>query len=291
MKTVIALTDFSPNATHAAHFALKLAMSLKANLLLCNAYLLPSEIPSPYTVGWPVEEYDMLSEESTNMLNLLKSQLETWRGTLRKENGFSPQISVNSSFGNLCSVIKFLSSTNNVAMIVAGTHDKDRLNTFLQGNNMKSMVNNLDLPLLLVPPAARFNDIRRIAFATDLTSTKDDIEAIESLTKLTEALNAEILLTTVDEHDNYFALNERFMQEILNTMALKNKNDLLSTKILRSKEIENELATLCVEEHVDMLAMVHHHLGFIKRLFKGSHTLEMTKNVNVPILIFNARVN
>jgi len=217
--------------------------------------------------------------------------LETWRGTLNAENGFTPQISVNSSFGNLCSVIEFLSSNNDVVMVVAGVHDKDRLNTFLQGNNMKSMVNNLKLPLLLVPPAAGFNDIRRIAFATDLTSTKDDIDAIGSLTKLIEPLNAEILLTTVDEHDTYFTANERFMQEILNTMALKNKNDLLRTKILRSKEIENELATFCAEEHVDMLAMVHHHLGFIKRLFKGSHTLEMTKNVNVPILIFNTRGN
>lgn len=291
MKTVIALTDFSPNATHAAHFALKLAMSLKTNLLLCNAYLLPSEIPSPFTLGWPVEEYDMLGEESTNMLNLLKSQLETWRGILNADNGFNPQISVNSSFGNLCSVIKFLSSTNDVAMVVAGIHDKDRLNTVLQGNNMKSMVNNLELPLLLVPPAAGFNDIRRIAFATDLTSTKDDIEAIQSLTEMIEPLHAEILLTTIDEHDNYFTLNERFMQEILNTMALKNKNDLLSTKILRSKEIENELTKLCAEEHVDLLAMVHHHLGFIKRLFKGSHTLEITKNINIPVLIFNARVN
>jgi nucleotide-binding universal stress UspA family protein len=176
-------------------------------------------------------------------------------------------------------------------MVVAGIHDKDRLNTILQGNNMKSMVNNLDLPLLLIPPAAGFNDIKRVAFATDLTSTKDDIEAIESLTKLIAPLNAEILLTTVDDHDNYFTLNEQFMQEILNTMALKNKKDLLSTRVLRAKEIENELATLCAEEHVDVLAMVHHHLGFIKRLFKGSHTLEMTKNVNIPILIFNARVN
>jgi nucleotide-binding universal stress UspA family protein len=291
MKTVIALTDFSPNATHAAHFALKLAISLKTNLLLCNAYLLPSEIPSPYSIGWPVEEYDILGEESTNMLNLLKSQLETWQSTLNADNEFSPQISVNSSFGNLCSVIKFLSSTNDIAMVVAGIHDKDRLNTILQGNNMKSMVNNLDLPLLLIPPAAGFNDIKRVAFATDLTSTKDDIEAIESLTKLIAPLNAEILLTTVDDHDNYFTLNEQFMQEILNTMALKNKKDLLSTRVLRAKEIENELATLCAEEHVDVLAMVHHHLGFIKRLFKGSHTLEMTKNVNIPILIFNARVN
>lgn len=291
MKTVITLTDFSPNATHAAHVALKLAMSLKADLLLCNAYIMPAEIPSPYTIAWPFEEYEMLNEESTAMLTLLKSQLETWQETLNTHEEFNTRITVNSSFGDLCSVIKFLSSANDVAVVVAGMHDKDGLTTVLQGNQIKRMIDNINLPLLLIPPAAVFDHIKRIAFATDLTSVKDDIEALSLLNKLIRPLDAEILLTTIDNKDNYHVINEQFMQEILNTMALKNHNDMLNTRILRCKQIEDGLTRLCAEERLDMLVMVHHHFGFIKRLFKGSHTHQMSKNINIPLLIFNTHTS
>jgi nucleotide-binding universal stress UspA family protein len=287
MKTIIALTDFSPNATHAAHFALKLAKNLKSNLLLCNAYLLPTGIPSPYTIGWPMEEYNMLADESADMLGLLKDQLEAWEPTLEINNGFTPQISVNSSFGNLCSVIESLASTNDISMVVSGIHDKDALSTFLQGNNMKNMISDLRFPLLIVPSGAGFADINRIAFATDLTTTKDDVQAIKSLNKLIEPLQAEILLTTVNDKENYPVLNEQFMDEILHSIALKNKTNLNTTRVLRSDNIEQGLIKLCKEEDVNLLVMVHHHFNLLKRFFKGSHTLEMAENIHIPLLIFN----
>jgi nucleotide-binding universal stress UspA family protein len=287
MKTIIALTDFSPNATHAAHFALTLAKNLKANLLLCNAYLLPTGIPSPYTIGWPMDEYDMLSDESADMLGLLQDQLQAWEPTLEINNGFIPQISVNSSFGNLCSVIEFLASTNDISMVVSGLHDKDGLSTFLRSNNIKNLISDLRFPLLLVPLSASFADINRIAFATDLTSTEDDVQAIKSLNKLIEPLKAEILLTTINDKEDYPVLNKQFMDEILNSMALKSKPNLNSSRILRSDNIEQGLIKLCKEEHINLLVMVHHHFNLLKRFFKGSHTLEMAKNIHIPLLIFN----
>lgn len=289
MKTIISLTDFSPNATHAAHYALKLSLGLKADLVLCNACLLPIDIPSPYTITWPIEEYDMLSKESTNMLELLKSQLATWSETLNVDNGFTPRISIRSSFGDLGNMIEALSSTNDIVMVVAGTHDKDSLNTLLQGNMVKNMMNSFDFPLLLVPQTAEFNDIKRIAFATDLTCTKDDVIALESLNKLIEPLDAELILTSVNNHPDHTGLNEQFIEQILDAIANQEKCSFLSKRIIRADKIETGLSILCANERIDILAMVHHHFNFIKRLFHGSHTLEMAKNINIPLLILNAK--
>ena len=41
MKTILVLTDFSINADYTAHYALKFAQKIKANLLLCNIYATP----------------------------------------------------------------------------------------------------------------------------------------------------------------------------------------------------------------------------------------------------------
>lgn len=289
MKTIIALTDFSLNANHAAHYAMRLAMDLKTNLLLCNAYLAPTEIPSPYTISWPVEEYEMLSKESSDMLESLRDQLITSVKALKKDNDFVPRITTDSSFGNLCSVVEFAASSNDIALVVAGVHDKDSFSTFLQGNNMKNAINNIASPLLLVPPAAVFHDIKRIAFATDLTSPKDDIAALQSLNDLIEPLNnTEILLTTINDQEGHVILKEHFMKEVLDSIALKNDLHLLTTKVLRSHNVKDGLAKICADEAIDLLMMVHHHFGFIKRLIKGSHTLEMTKNINIPLLILNS---
>jgi nucleotide-binding universal stress UspA family protein len=43
MKTILVLTDFSINADYAAHYALKLAQRIGANLLLCNMYKVPKD--------------------------------------------------------------------------------------------------------------------------------------------------------------------------------------------------------------------------------------------------------
>jgi len=54
MKTILVLTDFSINADHAAHYALKLAQRIGANLLLCNMYELPQDITTTDRKNWPL---------------------------------------------------------------------------------------------------------------------------------------------------------------------------------------------------------------------------------------------
>jgi nucleotide-binding universal stress UspA family protein len=45
IKNILVLTDFSQNANSAEEYALQLAIKAKANLILYNAYPLPSPIP------------------------------------------------------------------------------------------------------------------------------------------------------------------------------------------------------------------------------------------------------
>ncbi len=68
MKTVLISTDFSNIATHAAEYGYNLAKQIKADVILCNAVIVPAEIPQAGVVVWPMEEYSVLMEESAGEL-------------------------------------------------------------------------------------------------------------------------------------------------------------------------------------------------------------------------------
>lgn len=291
MKTIIALTDFSPNGTHAAHYALQFAKSLKANLLLCNAYLVPAEIPSAYTIGWPIEEYDLLSEESADMLKLLKSQLETWNETLQNDEGFNPKIDIHSSFGAVTTIVRNIASENEIALIVAGTHENSFLGDILSGNNVSIMVNNIDLPLLIVPPNATFKNIKKVAFATDLKFAAEDMAALNLLNNITKQLGAEILLANIYDEQEHTPLFGKYLEDSLIALAEKGNFEKISTKVLIDDKPEKGLMALCKNEQIDILTMVHHDLNTFERMFKGSHTKRMVESIAIPLMIFNARSN
>ncbi|MDN3584248.1 universal stress protein [Mucilaginibacter flavus] len=291
MKTIIALTDFSPNATHAAHYAFQLANSLKANLVLCNAYLVPAEIPSAYTIAWPIEEYNLLSEESVDMLKLLKEQLETWAETLQNTDNFTPQIAIHSSFGAVSSVIKELVPANEISMIVAGTHESSFLGDVLSGNNVNIMINNIDLPLLLIPPNAAFKNIEKVAFATDLKFAAEDVTALKLLNTITEQLNATVMLANIYDEQAHTPLFEKCVKDSLDALISQGSFEKMSSKTVIDDTPERGLQLLCNEEKIDVLAMVHHDLNTFQRMFKGSHTKSMLALIDIPLLIFNTRSN
>jgi nucleotide-binding universal stress UspA family protein len=291
MKTIIVLTDFSPNATHAAHYAFQFARSLKANLLLCNAYLAPAEIPGAYTVGWPAEEYDLLSEESVDMLKLLKSELQTWDETLQNDGDFNPEIDFHSSFGAVTTVVRNIASENEIALIVAGTHESNFLGDILNGNNVSVMINNIDLPLLLVPPNATFKNVEKVAFATDLKFAAEDTAALNLLNNITKQLGAQILLANIYNEQEHTPLFGKCVENSLVALAESCNFETISTKVLMDDKPEKALLAFCKNEQIDMLTMVHHDLNIFQRMFQGSHTKRMVGSIAIPLMIFNARAN
>src|SRR3984885_6940061 len=76
MKTILVATDFSPNAKHAADYGYRLAEQMRANLVLCNAFVVPAEVPDAGFVSWPMYEYEEMLKDSEEELKALRATLE-----------------------------------------------------------------------------------------------------------------------------------------------------------------------------------------------------------------------
>src|SRR5277367_4475636 len=92
MKTILVLTDFSIRADHAAHYALKLAQKIKANLLLCNIFPATGTAAVSTPAGWPKRNYEAFDEDSINELEELADRLNRFLDNKVPDGDFRPAI-------------------------------------------------------------------------------------------------------------------------------------------------------------------------------------------------------
>jgi nucleotide-binding universal stress UspA family protein len=281
MKKILIPTDFSDNATHAAKYGYALAKQIKANVMLCNAFIVPAQLPQAGIVVWPMEEYDTIIKESADELKALKNTLDHSSTT-----GYKPVISLVNEMGPVISVVEDIISHHEIDMVVIGTHGADSLSTLLIGNHARKMINKAIRPLLLVPQGADFKAVKKIAYATDFKHPDNDLATIYKLIPIAKQLNAEILLTHVTDDKHPSAGFKKWLDDIL--MDLSNKADYpnIYYRIIKNREPEGGLDWLCEHGQVDILAMLHHPHGFFDNLLNKSYTQKMADHTTIPLLVF-----
>jgi nucleotide-binding universal stress UspA family protein len=281
MKKLLIATDFSANANHAAEYGYFLAKQIKANVTLCNAFIVPAEIPQAGVVVWPMDDYDTISKSIANELNATKEKLENTHTT-----GYRPAISMVNEAGGVTDVICDVINSHSIDLTVLGTHGSDKLSTFLFGDHSHKMINAATKPLLLIPPSAKIGPIKKIAYATDFKHPQDDLAAIYALIPFAKLLNAEILLTHVLNDTHHSPSFQKWLDDLL--LDLSNKADYphIYYRIIRHGDAEHGLDWLCEHGRVDLLVMLHRHHNFFDGLLMGSYAQKMADHITIPLLVY-----
>ena len=283
MKTILLPTDFSPNAKHAVVYGYKLAKRIKANVILCNAVVVPAEMPQAGFVVWPMEECDVLMDESTDELKKLKAELS------KDKDAFKPLIGCYNEAGTASDVVNAVIAKKKIDLVVMGTHSSNGLSSFLLGNHSRMMIDSISKPLLLVPAQAPYARVKKIAFATDFKNPEKELEFIYDLIPLAKSLKAEILLTHIyDEKDQSPEFN-KWIKEFLLGVSDKADFPYISYRLVKNDHTEKGLDWLCEHGQVDMLAMVHRPHNFFDNLLKGSYTQKIAAHIPIPLLVFPVR--
>jgi nucleotide-binding universal stress UspA family protein len=281
MKTLLLPTDFSADAKHAVEYGYNIACHIQANVVLCNAFIVPSEVPQAGMVVWPLANYNALIKDNTDALNDLKKHLESKKA----DTGFSPVIDLVNETGKVTEVVRNIIATKNIDMVVAGVH-RAGLSSLLIGNHTKKLIDFITSPLLLVPPHAKIKAPDKIAFATDFKHPEKDLELLHNLVPFAKALGAEIFITHVynekDHKDNF----KVWFSQFLTDLSKKADYPFIFSKVIRSANAVSGFDKLCKQGEMDMLIMVHRPHSFFENLFKGSHTQKMADHINIPLLIF-----
>ncbi|WP_121812295.1 universal stress protein [Mucilaginibacter kameinonensis] len=283
MKTLLVTTDFSANAKHAAEYGYKLAKQIKANMVLCNAVIVPAEMPQAGAVVWPMDDLELLLGDSTIGLESLKADLEKAAIT----NGFIPEITIKNEPGILTDVVESYAESQSVDLVVMGTHGEG-MSSFLLGNHCKNMIANTTRPLMLISPDTQFVPLKKIAFATDFADPENDIQSLFHLIPLAKILGAEILLTHVYDGEELTAELKKTISDFMTHVSNKANYPHIYYRSVRNSKVEAGLSWLCEHGQVDMLVMVHRPHSFVYRLLKSSHSEKMAGRITIPLLVFPA---
>jgi len=282
MKTILFPTDFSENAKHAIRYGYYLSRQIKADIVLCNAVIIPAEAPQAGLVVWPMEESDTLLKDSTAELVKLKSFIEK----SRNKSGFQPAIRFTNQSGILTDVVNQIIADEKIDLVIIGTHGSSGLTTLLLGNHSRSMIDGVNSPLLLIPPAAKLSPVKKIAFATDFKNPEEDIKSIAALAELAKPLNAEILLTHIYENEDKSPEFEQWIKQFVRELPAKIDFSKIRYTMYKSNGAQSGLEWLCDNGDIDILAMMHRSHTFIDSVFRGSQTQKIAGQIPIPLLVF-----
>ncbi len=284
MKTILVLTDFSLKADHAAHYALKLAQKIKANLLLCNVFLVPSNTAMAGQIAWPMEDYETLGENSNHDLSELASRLNRNLDNEIKDGELRPAIDQYSKSGFVADTINEIASNHHVLMAVISMHGSNGLSSFFLDNHASEVIEKANCPVLLIPYQVQFKEFKKIGFASDLTHS--DIDVLHSLAGLAKFSNSEILITHVTDETASTHEDPHIINNFLKLVSSMINYPRIYYREIKGKSVTKSLDWLSDNTDIDMLVLVHRKKTFFQSIFEKSVTQKLAKHFTKPLLVF-----
>jgi nucleotide-binding universal stress UspA family protein len=272
MKKILVATDFSLPAENAARYALHLATALGAEVVFGHVIKAPE--------GMPLNS--QLAEEAQFTMSLLVEKVE---GDALAATGKCAKISFDLGAGEVVEEITKMVKTNKIDLVVMGVAGAGRLMDWVLGSNSQAMIDRADFPVLYIPFGARVNKIGKIAFASSLA--QDELEPLQFLCRLAAPIGAEISVRHVVDEDQ--KKREEQMQ-IDNTYFEQVSSRLDYGKLIfeqqRYENVRDGVRAIRDDQEVDLIAMLHRQHDWVELLFKGSLSHQLSRLVQVPLLIF-----
>jgi nucleotide-binding universal stress UspA family protein len=280
MKTIAVLTDFSKRAENAARYACGLAQHLSAGIVLYNAYLQPSSEFLGAPVAWPMENYDQIERDSKKELEALAEKL--------KKKFPETVITYQSENGNLFTHLDELILKEDITLLVMGSHEGGFAKSMLE-NHVEEIIENITLPVLIIPEGVKFEKYHKLTFATDFSPS--DLDVIQSLKGLAQPFEAEILLAHISE-DPADAKTAKAVKDFLAEITEKMDYPHIFYREVISNHVKKGLDWLTGHVVFDMLIMVHRDKGYLSQIFNRNNTERIAAEIKLPLLVYpGAAVN
>ena len=278
MKTILLLTDFSPNATAAAEAALLLAQKMRLDLVLFNSYMRHLELPASLGAGWDVEEFSTRHHHSKINMEALIEGLESM--SRQDASAYQPTIHTALNDEDISISIEELQRRFQLAMIVMGAKAEGDTG-YIHEANINSVIDTAKRPVLIIPANVNLLQLRKIIFATNFSEA--DIQALHFLARLGHKLNYLIDVVHIKNKKDGDAADDR---QSFERQLKKMEYTGLTYKVISATDIPARLKKLCEKENA-LLALVHLHQSIFSRLFIPGTTKKETNNQTFPLIIFS----
>ena len=272
MKKFLVPTDFSDTSKNAARFAVQAVAEVKdAKIILYNV----SDKIAAGSDGSLLTETD---EDRTLILGTALEQLKIELLTIAKTASIECVLEAGSS---LVENMERYVRHQNIDMVIMGITGATRLEQIFMGSNTLNMVNTAQCPVLIIPPAATFHQIKNVVLASDLkdVATTTPIEPIKSVLDI---FKPTLHIVNVD-HEHYVAVTDEYKAEIsvLEKMLAEYKPEFF---FIRQYDFLEAISQYAQDKNIDLIIIVPKKNSFLGGLFKTSHTKKLAYHSHIPIV-------
>ena len=269
MKPILLATDFSPASKNAADYAAHLAKAAGTELIIFHA------------LNIPLEGINSVAIEPAYVVKDKHEQSEIFEEAMRLEKTWKTKVQSMQATGFDVDEIENCSRQVDADLVVMGMRKTDPVE-WAFGSVVTAFIKRDSFPLLVIPEGSKFIAPKKILLATDLLS-RTGFNVLDVLKELASAFSSDIhivniLTESLQPVDTVAESSGQRLQHLLkgfpHTWHYEETNDVVHGIFKTADEI-----------NVQWISVIHHHMGWVKRLFKKSTSRQLAFLSNIPLLV------
>ncbi|WP_337044121.1 universal stress protein [Emticicia sp. 17c] len=274
MKKIVIATDFSENSDSALVYATFLAQQWKAELLVIHAYF-------PVVSIDPNLAYDTVAPSTLQeeMIKSFEEQLDKIVDSLKDKQVKAQRELV---VGSLSSGIAAFAKEKNADLIVVGkTPDTSFFNRLI-GNTALHVVDNVNIPVLVVPVNSPAPSFRKIIYGTELES--EEKEVLAKVFEWADTFKAKVELIKVNVD---FELDVQDDKQLLKDIEKNFAKEKFTFSTIKAEQVSEGLLNAAHTHKADLLVVARHHHSFLSELINPGKSKTIINKTDIPLLVYD----
>ena len=273
MKQIIVPIDFSDCSKNALKNAIKIAERMHMELIMYHSVLVPVGFAEGAPVGSVGYDFEELEGESRKQLEECASEF-----ALLEKIPHRKMI----QYGTLHENINELMQTEDIALVVMGTHGASGIAKTLIGSNAYHVMKHVKCPIIALPEDADIGNMSHIALAGDYIRVPDS-GTIQLVIDLAKAFYAQLHIIHIDKGN----VMVKDQIEIARRMDKYLKRINHSFHFRKFDDVEEGLLAFAKEVNIELIAMISKHHSLFERLRHASHTKKMILDIPMPLMVLH----
>lgn len=274
MTRFVVPVDFSETSKNAAEFAIKMAGDLHgAHVTLYNCF----DKVAAGADGTP------LTQETTTRMQITLMALQNLKERMDGHNWV--KLDILAEEGPLLNCLEGLLQREKVDMVIMGINGATRIEQILIGSTTLGLVNKAIVPVMIIPPHAKYRKIRKVLYASDMKDV-ETTTPLAGILQVMEIFGPKLAVGHV-ENARYHELPPELKAERakLNRMLGDHEAEYHFLPLAEFTEAINALAD---EVRADLVITVPRKHRFLDTLFTTSHTKKLAYHSHLPVLALPA---
>jgi nucleotide-binding universal stress UspA family protein len=254
---IIVPTDFSTISVNAAQFAAKmLTGQYETTLILYHVYSNPGDADAVKASLRSLK--DRLLDESIVKIECLAEQSSDFTESLERK-------------------VRHLDA----ALLVMAINEKSRLEQAVMGSNSLHMIEKNLCPVMVIPPDARYHDIKNVALASDFNDVQNAIPIVP-VKKILSLFRPSLHIVNINS-EIYISLSEEYLEQrrIMQEMFQEFRPEFY---FITTFDFHETLRQFIDDKSIDLVLTFPRKHSFINNLIKGNNTKRLVQESAVPVL-------